>query len=382
MGTLCLDLCPRLCPGTLPSRRSSCSIRRMNKELLRLNEDPEAAAAAAGLCYVHDDQPGIRRKRWGRGFTYLDPQGNHIKDPEERQRFAELAIPPAWSDVWISPDEKGHIQATGRDDKDRKQYIYHPCWQELRNETKFNRMLLLGEALPRLRAQIDEDLRKRGTPRERVVAAVVRLLQETLIRVGNAEYARENNSYGLTTMRTKHLDLEGTKLHFEFRGKSGKMQRVDVRDPRVARVVKQCQELPGYELFQYVDEAGERHRIESGDVNDYVRAATGENFTAKDFRTWGGTVHAVRALQQLGPCEAEDQADKNIVKLFEMVAAELGNTPAVCRRYYVHPAIPAACREGSFFDYCAEVEGQAEDEWLEPEEQIALLILRRALEDA
>lgn len=346
--------------------------------LLRLSDDPQAAARAARLRYVGDDGPGIQRRRQGRGFTYLNPQGNRIADPEERERFEKLAIPPAWTEVWISPHKNGHIQVTGRDEKGRKVYIYHPRWEALRNETKFNRMLHFGEALPNLRRQVDADLRRRSMSRERVLAAAVRLLQQTLIRVGNEEYARNNNSYGLTTLRSEHVDVDGANLHFEFRGKSGKMQNVDIRDPRAARVLRRLQDLPGQHLFQYEDDEGSLHEVTSDDVNDYVRAVAGEPFTAKDFRTWGGTVHAVRVLQEMGEAEDEKQADKNVVALFKQVAEQLGNTPAVCRQYYVHPCVPDCYREGTFFTLCAEAEPTPEEEeWLEREEQLALHLLRQ-----
>jgi DNA topoisomerase-1 len=346
--------------------------------VLRLSDDPQAAARAARLRYVSDDQPGIARRRHGRGFTYFDPEGTRITDREQRSRFEQLAIPPAWTDVWICTDEDCHIQVTGRDEKGRKVYIYHPRWEELRNETKFNRMAHFGEALPRLRRQVDADLRQRGMSRERVLAAAVRLLQQTLIRVGNEEYARTNNSFGLTTLRNEHVDVNGSNLHFEFRGKSGKMQSVDVRDPRAARVLRQLQDLPGQHLFQYVDDEGNTNEVTSEDVNEYVREATGDQFRAKDFRTWGGTVHAVRVLQQMGEAEDEKQADKNIVALIKQVAAQLGNTPAVCRQYYVHPCVPDCYRQGTFFTLCAEAEATPEEEeWLEPEEQLALHLLRQ-----
>lgn len=348
--------------------------------ILELSEDPRAAARAARLRYVSDEQPGITRKRWGRGFTYFDPEGNRLTGPEQRARFTALVIPPAWTDVWICPDENGHIQVTGRDDKGRKVYIYHPRWEALRNETKFNRLLLFGESLPRLRQQIDRDLRRHGVPRERVLAATVRLLQQTLIRVGNAEYAQSNDSFGLTTLRPEHVDVNGAQLRFQFRGKSGKLQEVSVRDPRAARVLRSLQELPGQEILQYVDAEGNPHDVTSGDVNDYVREITGEQFTAKDFRTWGGTVHAVRVLQQMGEAAGEKEAEKNIVALYKEVAQQLGNTPAVCRDYYVHPCVPTCYREGNFFAWCADAKPTPEEaEWLEPDEQLALHLLRRHL---
>lgn len=345
-------------------------------------EDPRLAAEVADLRYVDTDEPGWRRKRWGRGFTYLDLKGEHIEAGPERERLEALAIPPAWTDVWICPDENGHIQVTGRDDKGRKQYIYHPRWQEVRNQTKFSRMVRFGRALPQIRARIDQDLRKHGAKRERVLAAIVRLLQDSLIRVGNVEYARDNGSFGLTTMRDEHLEVSGARLQFEFKGKSGKMQRADVHDPRVARVVRQLQELPGQQLFQYVDEDGDVRLVESQDVNAYINAAveSDEMFSAKDFRTWGGTVQAIRVLREMGPAGDATQADANVVALYRKVAEHLGNTAAVCRQYYVHPLAPEAYRQGVFFEVCEEVEGEPADEWLEPEERIALALLQLNLE--
>jgi DNA topoisomerase I len=346
--------------------------------LLALSEDSWAAARAARLRYVSDEQPGYTRQRWGRGFTYFDAGGKRITDPQQRARFEDLVIPPAWTDVWICPHENGHIQVTGRDDKGRKVYIYHARWEELRNETKFNRMLLFGEALPRLRQRVDQDLRRHGVPRERVLAAAVRLLEQTLIRVGNDEYAQNNNSFGLTTLRQEHVDVNGAQLRFQFRGKSGKMQEVSVRDPRAARVLRALQDLPGQEILQYEDGEGNLRDVTSGDVNDYVRDATGDPFTAKDFRTWGGTVHAVRVLHQLGEAGHDSQVEKNLVALFKQVAEHLGNTPAVCRDYYVHPSVPACYRDGDFFSLCAEAELEPEDAaWLSRDEQLALHLLRQ-----
>ncbi|MDT8307567.1 MAG: DNA topoisomerase IB [Anaerolineae bacterium] len=349
-------------------------------QLLRLSEDPPAAARAARLRYVSDEQPGIVRKRWGRGFTYFDPEGKRITGPEQRARFEALVIPPAWTDVWICPHENGHIQVTGRDDKGRKVYIYHPRWEALRNETKFNRMVLFGEALPRLRQRIDHDLRRHGAPRERVLAAAVRLLQETLIRVGNDEYAQNNDSFGLTTLRQEHVEVNGSQLQLRFRGKSGKMQEVSIRDPRAARVLRALQDLPGQEILQYIDDDDNLRDVTSGDVNDYVREATGEPFTAKDFRTWGGTVHAVRVLQEIGEGRDDNEVERNLVQLYKEVAAQLGNTPAVCRDYYVHPCVPDCYRAGTFFAWCAEARPSAEEkEWLSPHEQLALHLLRRSV---
>jgi DNA topoisomerase I len=347
-------------------------------EILRLSDDPRAAARAARLRYVSDEQPGISRQPWGRGFTYYDVDGQRIVETDRRARFESLVIPPAWTEVWICPHENGHIQVTGRDDKGRKVYIYHPRWEALRNETKFNRMLLFGEALPGLRQRIDQDLRRHGTPRDRVMAAAVRLLEQTLIRVGNDEYAQNNDSFGLTTLRQEHVEVNGSNLSFQFRGKSGKMHEVDVRDSRAARVMRSLQELPGQEILQYVDDDGNLRDVTSGDVNDYVREAAGTEFTAKDFRTWGGTVHAVRVLHDLGEADGETAIERNLVQLYKEVAAQLGNTPAVCRDYYVHPCIAGCYRAGTFFTWCAGAQpSPAEQEWLSPHEQLALHLLRR-----
>jgi DNA topoisomerase-1 len=305
--------------------------------------DPVLSARLAGLRYVADERPGIRRRRQGKGFSYLDPQGRPVRDTAERRRIAALAIPPAWTEVWICTLANGHLQATGRDARGRKQYRYHPDWRAVRDETKFGRMVAFGEALPRLRARIDEDLARPGLPLEKVVAAVVRLLETTLIRVGNEEYARENGSFGLTTMRSRHVEIAGATLRFHFRGKSGKDHNVAISDRRLARVVRACRELPGHELFQYLDEAGERRTVGSGDVNDYLRQATGEEFTAKDFRTWGGTLLALAALQAAADCPGPEgpprEAKRAVAEALERVAAQLGNRPAICRKYYVHPAV-------------------------------------------
>jgi DNA topoisomerase-1 len=282
--------------------------------------------------------PGIRRRRCGRGFTYLDPEGETVRDPEERARFEALAIPPAWTDVWICPFPDGHVQATGRDDAGRKQYRYHPDWSEIRDQAKFGRLAEFGAALPRLRWRVERDLERDGVPRERVLAAVVRLLERSLIRVGNDEYARDNGSYGLTTLRRRHAEVDGDTVRFEFRGKSGLRRETDIDDPRLAEVVRDCQELHGQELFTYLDDEGRRCDVGSGDVNDYLREATGEEFTAKDFRTWAGTVLAVGLLRR--SCDedlTEREATSRVVAAVREVAERLGNTPATCRKFYVHP---------------------------------------------
>ncbi len=309
--------------------------------------DPVESARAAGLRYVTDDEPGIRRRKSGKGFSFLDPQGKTVKDPKVVERIRKLAIPPAWTDVWICPRANGHLQATGRDARGRKQYRYHAEWRSVRDETKFGRMIAFGEILPRIRERVDQDLSLRGLPREKVVAAVVKLLETTLIRVGNPEYAKQNNSFGLTTLRNRHVDISGSTLHFEFRGKSGQDHSVEIHDRRLARIVRQVRDLPGQKLFQYLDDDGERQSISSEDVNDYLRATTGEEFSAKDFRTWGGTVLALSALLELGPCETEQEASRAVVEAVKQVSASLGNRPAICRKFYVHPLVIESYLEGS-----------------------------------
>jgi DNA topoisomerase-1 len=309
--------------------------------------DPAAAARAVGLRYVCDAIAGITRRRAGRAFSYRDPDGRLIRDRAELARIKRLAIPPAWSDVWICLDGKGHLQATGRDARGRKQYRYHPDWRTIRDAAKFDRMLAFARALPRLRARVAEDQARRGLPREKVLATVVRLLEVTLIRVGNQEYARENRSYGLTTMRDRHVDFAGAELVFEYRGKGGRRHRTSLRDRRLARIVRSCQELPGQHLFQYIDEEGERQAVDSTDVNAYLQEITGEPFTAKDFRTWAGTMLASLALGELESFDTEAAAKRNVTRAIEQVAARLGNTAAVCRKSYIHPEIVACYLDGS-----------------------------------
>jgi DNA topoisomerase-1 len=307
---------------------------------------PEQAATRADLSYVSDTEPGLRRRRAGRGFFYLDPEGGRLAEPGELARIRALAIPPAWSDVWICPDPAGHIQATGRDARGRKQYRYHPAWASCRDEAKFSSLAAFGHALPRLRARIDADLRRHGLPRERVVASVVRLLDNTLIRVGNDAYARDNASFGLTTLRGRHLAVEGSSLRFSFVGKSGQAWRLRLSDRRVANVVRATQELPGQRLFQYLGEDGERHSIRSQDVNAYLREATGADFTSKHFRTWGATVAAALALADESQPATKREETTVLNRVLDDVAGMLRNTRAVCRRCYVHPAVIAAWEEG------------------------------------
>ena len=310
--------------------------------------DPAASAERAGLEYVTDDEPGIRRKRVGRYFSYIGLDGQPIRDREELKRLRSLAIPPAWTEVWICPNPSGHIQATARDAKGRKQYRYHPGWREVRDETKFTRMARFALALPLIRERVEADLGRRGLPKEKVLAAVVRLLETTHIRVGNEEYAQHNDSYGLTTLRDEHAQIERSKIVFEFRGKSGKEHSIDLRDRRLAQIVKRCQDLPGQRLFQYLDEDGECYTLASNDVNTYLRAITGEDFTAKDFRTWAGTVLCAEALAQIGPAATQTAAKRSLVRAIDQVAEQLGNTRAVCRKSYIHPAVMDAYLDGSF----------------------------------
>ncbi|MGH2354200.1 MAG: DNA topoisomerase IB [Chloroflexota bacterium] len=314
--------------------------------------DPDTSAEVAGLRYVTDEAPGIRRRRTGKGMSYRRPSGEPIGDRATLRRIRSLAIPPAWTDVWICADRRGHLQATGRDAKGRKQYRYHPRWREVRDAVKYDRLVAFAEALPRIRERVDEDLAVRGVPRERVLATVVRLLEETLIRIGNDEYRRQNHSFGLTTLRNRHVDVEGGTIRFHFRGKHGKAHHVRLADRRLARVVRRCREIPGQELFQYVDDEGQRHTIGSADVNVYLREISGEDFTAedftaKDFRTWAGTMLAARFFRASEPGGSDAAAHRQVIHTIEQVAAELGNTVAVCRKCYVHRAIVEAYLAGS-----------------------------------
>ena len=308
-----------------------------------LPADPVLSAKAAHCRYVDDSGPGIVRVRAGKGFCFGLPNGAPVRDPDELARIRGIVIPPAWTDVWICPDPEGHIQATGRDGRGRKQYRYHPRFREIREETKYERMLQFADALPSIRAKVDADLGLTGLARDRVLATVVRLLEITLIRVGNEEYARDNGSFGLTTLRTRHIDVAGSTIEFHFRGKSKKDHVVKVSDRRVARIVQRCNDLPGEILFQYVDEDGERRSIESSDVNDYLQRIVGSDFTAKDFRTWAGTVLAANALRSLA---ADTPTKANITAAVKSVSSRLGNTPSVCRKCYVHPEVFAAYLDG------------------------------------
>ena len=327
--------------------------------------------------------PGIRRKRAGKGFSYTAPEGRPLlRNSADFHRIRSLAIPPAWTDVWISPAANSHIQATGRDAKGRKQYRYHPRWREVRDENKYGRMLAFGRALPRIRRRVRRDLSLLGLPRQKVLATVVRLLEITLIRVGNEEYARSNNSFGLTTMRDRHVSVNGSNIRFQFAGKSGKMHAVDLNNQRLARVVKRSRDLPGYQLFQYLDEKGNRQSIDAADVNEYLGSISAEDFTAKDFRTWAGTVLAAYALRELESFDSDAQAKKNIVQAVESVAERLGNTTAICRSCYVHPEIIDAYLDGSLVETLkarAESELTASLPGLRTEEAAVLALLQQRL---
>jgi len=299
-----------------------------------------------GLSYVIDQDPGLRRKKArGQGFNYFDADARPVTDEKTLDRIHALAIPPAWTDVWICPKPGGHIQAVGRDQRGRKQYRYHPRWRETRDSSKYDRLIAFGRALPRLRRRVDEDLARRGLPREKVLAAVIRVMEATLIRVGNEEYARHNRSFGLTTLRDRHVKIGGAKAAFEFRGKSGKVHTTGFNDRRLARIVKACQDLPGQRLFQYLDDEGRRCAVESADVNAYIREALGDDFSAKDFRTWAGTVAAAQALTS-PECADLTAAKRNLNTCVKAVAVLLGNTAAVARSAYIHPAILDAYAEG------------------------------------
>jgi DNA topoisomerase-1 len=299
----------------------------------------------AGLRYCSDCEPGIRRRRRGRHFTYVLPDGRRLKDPQALARIRSLAIPPAYRDVWICASANGHLQATGRDARGRKQYRYHPRWRPHRDASKFDRMLDFGHVLPRIRARVSRDLRRSGMPRERVLAMVVRLLEATRIRVGNEEYARSNGSFGLTTLRDRHVTRSGGDVHLVFRGKSGIAQRVPITDKSIARLVLRCQDIPGQELFQWLDDAGERGRIDSSDVNEYLREASGGDFTAKDFRTWFATVDALELLRTRR-ANSEREAKRQTVAAIAEVALRLGNTATICRKCYIHPEVLAAHIDG------------------------------------
>lgn len=342
----------------------------------------EQDARAAGLSYLSDDRPGIRRVRRGASFGYVDSHGRAVRDKATLTRIRKIAIPPAWQGVWISPAANGHIQATGRDQKGRKQYRYHADFRAVRDGAKYDRIFAFAAALRKIRRQVSRDMARRGLPREKVVATVVHLLDTTLIRVGNAEYARQNGSFGLTTLRDRHVRVEGGAIRFAFSGKSGKTWQLRISDRRVAKIVKSCQELPGQHLFQYLDETGARQSIGSADVNDYLRDVTGMEVTAKDFRTWAGTVLAAMALGAYAEFDSLATAKANVREAIESVAARLGNTPTICRKCYIHPEIVESYLGGSLLLQIrnavdSELRSRLSD--LKPEEAAVLAFLRARL---
>ena len=312
----------------------------------------QADAKSAGLHYVSDNEPGITRKRAGKGWSYRDPDGDLVRDAPTLERIRKLVIPPAWRHVWISTDPRGHLQATGRDDRGRKQYRYHERWHDARGETKYEHTIAFAESLPRLRARVAQDLAAPGLSRDKVIATIVSLLEATLIRIGNQTYAKENKSYGLTTLRDRHVEVRGERVVFSFRGKSGVEHEIELRDRRLARIVRRCQDLPGQTLFQWVDDDGARHRIGSDEVNDYLREATGADFTAKDVRTWAGTVLAAHELAAFDhPWASETEAKRNVVAAIKAVSERLGNTQAVCRKCYIHPSIITSYENGTVIEF-------------------------------
>ncbi len=355
---------------------SQAEIRRRERRKARKLAALESARAA-GLRYVMDSTPGISRRRTGGGFRYTGPDGLQIKDRKTLTRIRALAIPPAWRGVWISPVANGHLQATGRDQRGRKQSRYHARWREVRDETKYERMIAFGDALPAIRKHVEHDLALPGLPREKVLAAIVRLMETTCIRVGNEEYARENHSYGLTTMRNRHVEVKGATVTFDFIGKSGVHHMIDVSNRRLAKIVQQCHDLPGYELFQYLDEDGNRHSVDASDVNGYLRRITGQPFTAKDFRTWAGTVLTAMLLREFEPYETQTQAKRNVLQAIKTVAERLGNTPTVCRKCYIHPAVLEQYYSGAMLQAIEMEVSEQVDRQLQDlrEEELALLRL-------
>lgn len=340
---------------------------------------PAATARQAGLRYVSDAKPGIVRKTQGKSFVYRQPNGSVVRDKDTLRRIRSLVIPPAWTDVWICLIENGHIQATGRDARGRKQYRYHPRWREVRDESKYDRVLAFAEALPKIRHRVAADLRRHGLSREKVMATIVRLLETTLIRVGNDEYVQQNGSHGLTTLHNHHAKVRGEQITFEFKGKSGKRHRIDLRDARMARLVRRCQELPGQDLFGYVDAEGKVHDVTSGEVNDYLREIAGADFSAKDFRTWAGTVLAAVALRQFEAFKSQVEAKRNTLRAVESVALLLGNTPAVCRKCYVHPTVLNGYLTGHTINHLRRSRPGHSPTKLRPEETAVLKLIRKGL---
>jgi DNA topoisomerase-1 len=350
--------------------------------LVKLIDDPQRSAVEAGLRYVSGDKPGFSRKKNGSGFAFYDTAGKLIRDPAVLKRIRSLVIPPAWRDVWICPKANGHLQVIGIDARGRKQYRYHEDWRVVRDEAKYERVMSFARALPRIRNRVDNDLKIPGLPREKVLATVVKLLEVSLIRIGNEEYARTNKSFGLTTMHNRHVVVNGTTV-FEFQGKSGKKHKIEVTDRRLAAIVRKCQDLPGQRLFEYTDSEGNIMEVDSEDVNEYLRSISGQPFTAKDFRTWGGTVLAAIALSQMELVDSQAAAKRNVVTAVEAVSRMLGNTAAICRKCYIHPAVISRYMDGTL---ARMLKAKADSEIsnhlhrLKPEEAAVLALLRQELD--
>jgi DNA topoisomerase I len=334
--------------GNCLQGQTSINANRGHSQLRHMPSAAESVKAAklVGLRYVMGYEPGILRRKSGNGFVYIGTNGKVLRDSDQLQRIRSLAIPPAWKEVWICSSAYGHLQAVGRDARGRKQYRYHARYREARDRTKFGHLMAFGNALPAIRREVNHDLRLEGLPRNKVLAAVVRLLDTTCMRIGNEEYVRDNNSFGLTTLRNRHVQIAGKTLRFRFRGKSGQVHNLELADYQLARIIKRCQELPGYELFEYLDHTGKPAKVNSEDVNGYLRGITGEEFTAKDFRTWAGTSLALLALEGLGPARSAAQAKRTITAAIKSVSQKLGNRPPACRKYYVHPVILDAYSQG------------------------------------
>ncbi|MEA3186307.1 MAG: topoisomerase [Chthoniobacter sp.] len=370
-----------------PSRRRSVSVPKKKSlaAALDITLDPVEAAQEAGLRYVTDEQPGITRKKRGNKWAYFLPDGKRVTEHNEIVRINRLAIPPAYTDVWICPKPNGHLQATGRDARGRKQYRYHARWREVRDTNKYEKMIAFGAALPKIRKRVRADLALPDLPRNKVLAAIVRLLEMTLIRVGNEEYAKENKSYGLTTMKNRHVAVRGAAMKFKFRGKHGKEHEITMDDKRLAKIVKRCRDLPGQDLFAYVDGEGNPQSIGSSDVNDYLQEIAGEEFTAKDFRTWAGTKLAALALQEFDQFENPKEAKANVVKAVEAVSQLLGNTPAICRKCYVHPAVVEAYLDGKLAETLAQKAEKTISKslaLLKPDEAAVMVLLHGRLQEA
>lgn len=347
------------------------SMDRLQQKLEKIGSDPKITAKAVGLRYAANSANGIFRKKQNDSFIYLDKDKKRVRDKDTLERIRKLVIPPAWENVWISPYENGHLQVTGTDIKGRKQYRYHANWNKIRNQSKFYRLRRFAQALPKIRAQVDTDLNRKGMPYEKVVALVVKLIEMTNIRIGNDAYKKLYGSFGLTTLRDKHVKFEQSKTHFEFIGKKGIRHKISLESKKLANLVRQCKEIPGQELFQYYDDDGRHHSIGSADVNNYLKQITEEDFTAKDFRCWAGSVNALHEFQESEKPQTPTESKHKIVEVLDTVASKLGNTRTVCKKYYVHPTVIAAYESGRIWDYKLEYKISE----LNPEEEALVNLL-------